>query len=134
MAGVKKYKTVQKVDGISFVSRLLEKKSADAGNPSADERDLVWHFPNKWGPTGPGIGTTSTIRHGDWKLVYWYKDGRKELFNIREDIGEKRCGLPPPRCGCRPSVRLGNQLRSVGALRPSFKSSGSPAPWPDENK
>lgn len=135
MAGVKKYKTVQKVDGISFVSRLLEKKSADAGNPSADERDLVWHFPNKWGPTGPGIGTTSTIRHGDWKLVYWYKDGRKELFNIREDIGEKNdVAFLHPDVVADLSVRLGNQLRSVGALRPSFKSSGSPAPWPDENK
>lgn len=135
MAGVKKYKTVQKVDGISFVSRLLEKKSADAGNPSADERDLVWHFPNKWGPTGPGIGTTSTIRHGDWKLVYWYKDGRKELFNIREDIGEKNdVASLHPDVVADLSVRLGNQLRSVGALRPSFKSSGSPAPWPDENK
>ena len=28
-----------------------------------------------WGPTGPGIGPTCTIRRGDWKLVYYYEDG-----------------------------------------------------------
>ncbi len=135
MAGIKKYKTVQKVDGKSFVSRLLEKKSTDAGSPSSDERDLVWHFPNKWGPSGPGIGTTSTIRHGDWKLVYWYCDGKKELFNIREDIGEQNdVASLHPDVVAGLSARLGNHLRSVGALRPSFKSSGSPAPWPNENK
>lgn len=54
MAGITSYHTVQPIDGISFVPMLLQ-----TGNTSAD-RDLFWHYPNKWGVSGPGIGTTST--------------------------------------------------------------------------
>ena len=36
-----------------------------------------------------------TIRRGDWKLVYWYADGKKELFNIAEDIGEQERNISP---------------------------------------
>lgn len=127
MAGARKYETVQQIDGKSFVPMLLGKGS------TATNRDLVWHYPNKWGASGPGIGTTSTIRRGDWKLVYWYADGKKELFNIAEDIGEQvdRSALHPDKVADL-SVRLGNYLRNAGALRPSFRADGSTAPWPDE--
>ena len=27
---------------------------------------------------------------GDWKLVEFFEDGRLELYNVREDIGETR--------------------------------------------
>ena len=39
-------------------------------------------IPNIWGPTGPGIGAFSTIRQGDWKLIYYHADRRFELFNL----------------------------------------------------
>ncbi|RUA08111.1 MAG: sulfatase [Flavobacteriia bacterium] len=81
MAGIKKVKTVQKIDGISFIPILKGKKT----DP---ERALFWHFPNKWGPTGPGIGASSTVRKGDWKLIYYHNDESFELFNIKNDIGE----------------------------------------------
>lgn len=127
MAGIKHYKTVQKVDGLSFVPLLNTR-----GDPSKG-RNFYWNFPNLWGNTGPGIGPTATIRKGDWKLVYYYDSGKKELFNIKEDIGEEynRKGQYP-RLAKRLSKELGNYLRKVGAQRPAYKATGKPVPWPDE--
>lgn len=129
MAGIKHYKTVQTVDGVSFVP-LLNK----TGDPSKG-RNFYWNFPNLWGNTGPGIGPTATIRKGDWKLIYYYDTGKKELFNIREDIGElyNRSGQNV-KLAKRLSKELGNYLRKVGAQRPAYKVSGKPVPWPDEVK
>lgn len=127
MAGIRKYKTVQRVDGISFVPLLMGKSDPSKG------RKLYWNFPNIWGATGPGIGATAVIRDGDWKLVYYYEDGTKELFNIREDIGEKNNQIAEyPGLVEKLSGQLGKYLRSVGAQRPSFKITGKPCPWPDE--
>jgi len=129
MAGITAYETNQTIDGKSFVPMLLGKGTTATG------RDLVWHYPNKWGAVGPGIGTTSTIRNGNWKLVYWYGDGKKELYNLQEDLGELNdVAALHPDVVADLSVRLGNFLRNAGALRPTFKANGSPAPWPDENR
>lgn len=129
MAGVRHYKTVQPVDGKSFLPLLTGK-----GDPSRG-RALYWNTPNNW-YTGNlrrwGIGQTAAIRVGDYKLVYWYKDGKKELFNIREDIGERSdSALYKPRLVKQLSSRLGHYLRRVGAQRPSYKSTGASCPWPD---
>ena len=127
IAGVRKYKTRQKVDGISFLPMLLQK-----GTRSQD-RDLFWHFPNNWGPQGPGIGATSTIRSGDWKLIYWYKNRHFDLFNIRNDIGEQNnLATTHPEKVKQLASKLGKYLRRVGAQRPSYKGSGENAPWPDQ--
>lgn len=127
MAGIKHYKTVQKVDGLSFVPLLNT-----TGDPSKG-RNFYWNFPNLWGNTGPGIGPTATIRKGDWKLVYYYDSGKKELFNIKEDIGEayNRKGQHL-KLVKKLSKELGNYLRKVGAQRPAYKATGKPVPWPDE--
>jgi arylsulfatase A-like enzyme len=127
MAGVEHDEALQPVDGRSFVPMLLQQGSTAQG------RDLFWHYPNKWGGEGPGIGSTSTIRSGDWKLIYWYRDGAMELYNIAEDIGEhhNRAAAEPERVR-ELAGRLGRYLREVGADRPVLKASGMPAPWPDE--
>jgi arylsulfatase A-like enzyme len=127
MAKVKEYSTVQAIDGKSFVPMLLQ-----TGSTSAD-RDLFWHFPNNWGPTGPGIGASSTIRSGDWKLIYFYEDKRFELYNITEDIGElHNLSEQHPEIVKEMAGKLGKYLRSIEAQRPSFKSTGKPVEWPDE--
>ena len=128
MAGIRRYRTVQPIDGRSFVPLLTGR-----GPNPARGRSLYWNCPNVWGPTGPGIGPTCTIRRGDWKLVYYYEDGRRELFNIRRDIGEREeLSASEPRRVRELSRRLGRFLRRVGAQRPSFKATGEPCPWPDE--
>lgn len=127
IAGIKAYKTKQPIDGISFMPMLEGKKT------KYYRRNLYWHFPNLWGESGPGIGTTSTIRSGDWKLIYYYENGKKELFNIKKDIGEQQnLALKKKRLTIKLSKNLGDYLRSVNAQRPSFKANGKPCPWPDE--
>lgn len=127
MAEVENYKTLQPIDGESFIQLLTEDEA------KASPRNLYWNFPNLWGNTGPGIGPTCTIRSQDWKLIYYYKTGNKELFNITEDIGEtKNMAQQKPNITKKLSQELGTYLRKVDAQRPSFKNSGKPCPWPDE--
>ncbi|MDO5523186.1 MAG: sulfatase [Bacteroidia bacterium] len=127
MAQVKKRETKQQVDGVSFMPMLEGEENFNKN------RSLYWHFPNLWGNDGPGIGTTSAIRKGDWKLVYYYETGKKELFNITEDIGETRdLAAKHPDLVKALSMDLGGYLRSVSAQRPSFKATGKVCPWPDE--
>lgn len=127
MAGISDEPLPDTVDGVSFVPLLL-----GTGDPSED-RALVWNYPNIWGNEGPGINLNCAIRKGDWKLVYYYETGEKELFCIPEDIGERHnLAHRRPALVKNLSAELGEYLRSVGADRPSFKSTGAPCPWPDE--
>lgn len=82
MAGIENPKIVQTIDGQSFIPSLQGEK-ADA------ERAIYWHYPNNWGATGPGIGASSSIRKGDWKLIYFHDSRKIELFNLANDIGEQ---------------------------------------------
>jgi arylsulfatase A-like enzyme len=127
IAGIQKNKTVQQVDGKSFVPLLKQKGTTSA------KRIFVWHYPNKWGASGPGIGTTSTIRQGNWKLIYWYCDGTKELYHLDHDLGEQEnLTLIHPEKVNELSALLGNYLRTRDAVRPIFKQTNKTAPWPDE--
>lgn len=126
MAQVKRYHTVQHIDGISFVPLL--KGTGD----SSKKRSLYWNFPNGWGKPGPGFGASCTIRKGDWKLIYYYGTQKKELFNIAEDISEKQnLAEEYPDIVRKLSKELGVYLRQKNAQRPSFKVTGEIVPWPD---
>lgn len=71
-------KPQQHVDGISLVPVLKGKQSA--------KRPLFWHYPH-YGNQG---GEPSVIMmDGDWKLIHYFEDGRNELYNLAEDIGEQ---------------------------------------------
>ncbi|MFC1735220.1 sulfatase [Candidatus Hydrogenedentota bacterium] len=67
-------------DGLSLGPLL---KGAD----SLDRRALYWHYPH-YAPQGGR--PSSAVRAGDYKLIEFYEDGRIELFNVAEDISEKR--------------------------------------------
>lgn len=51
-------------------------------------RPLIFHYPHTWGPDGPGYEPHSAMRLGDWKVIYFYRSQRWQLFNLAEDIGE----------------------------------------------
>lgn len=57
------------------------------------QRDAIYqHFPGYLG-SGPGLWRTtpvSLIQVGDWKLMEYLEDGRLELYNLRNDIGESK--------------------------------------------
>lgn len=127
MAGVGKYRTPQTVDGVSFVPLLRRTGDTSKGRP------LVWNYPNVWDNSGPGISLNCAIRLDDWKLIYSYKTGRKELYNLKDDIGESHdLSSARPDLVKRLASILGRYLRSVGAQRPIVKETRKPAPWPDE--
>jgi len=94
---------------------------------------LVWHYLNNWGESGPEIGATSTIRDGDWKLIYWHQDGKKELYNVAEDISEDNDLAQIESAKVKSlSRKLGKYLRSVKAQMPTFKVNRKPCSYPDE--
>ena len=126
MAGVENYETVQQVDGISFLPVL-------AGTQSNGTRPLFWHYPNEWGPSGPGIGASSSTRVGDWKFIYYYNDGSMELFNLKEDIGEtQNLVKEQPEKARELAKTLSDYLRKVEAQIPSRKDTGEQIAYPDE--
>jgi arylsulfatase A-like enzyme len=57
------------------------------------ERDAIFqHFP---GYLGAGVNTwrttpVSLIQAGDWKLMEFLEDGKLELYNLAQDIGETK--------------------------------------------
>jgi arylsulfatase A-like enzyme len=57
------------------------------------KRDAIFqHFPGYLG-SGPGLWRTtpvSLIQVGDWKLMEYLEDGRLELYNLSDDIGETK--------------------------------------------
>lgn len=127
LAEISNLKSVQHIDGISFVPFLKE-----AGFSSKD-RPLFWHFPNNWGPTGPGIGASSTIRKGDWKLIYYHSNQSFELFNVESDIGESiNQQFQEPDKLIEMAKELSDYLRDVDAQMPVIKKSGTQVPYPDE--
>ena len=48
---------------------------------------MFWHYPHY---SNQGGKPSSAIRKGDWKLVEFFEDGRRELFNLRDDPSESR--------------------------------------------
>ena len=127
MAGLKKINSVQSIDGKSLVPILKNATYSDSS------RTLIWHYPNKWiNEGGPGINYYSAIRKGSWKMIYSTRTGKKELYNLANDIGEnndlasnfsdKLLEL---------STLLSNQLRKWKAPMPRFKNTGLLVPFSD---
>lgn len=54
---------------------------------SLPERPLFWHYPHYSDQGGMPSGA---VRLGSWKLIEFYEDGRRELYNLADDPGEKR--------------------------------------------
>lgn len=135
MAGINKFKARQVIDGESFCSILKNRRGVgkDVNPNNMDGRAFVWHFPNWWGPTGPGIGATSSIRLGNYKLIYYHVDQSFELFDINMDIGEtQNLFKEKPDIARLLAKKLGNQLRLEKAQMPVIRATGQPVPWPDE--
>lgn len=72
----------QQVDGVSLAPLLK--------NPSAPvaERTFYWHYPLDK-PHFLGGRSAGSIRKGDWKLIEFFDDGHKELYNLKDDPGEQ---------------------------------------------
>lgn len=124
MAGVQEYETVQEVDGWSLAGLFKDKQKLA-------ERDLFWHYPNRWGANGPGIGPSSTIRSGDWKLIHRHDMGKLELYNLSNDIGESvDLSQENPEKVLELAEKLTAHLKKTQADIPTVKATGKPVPFP----
>jgi arylsulfatase A-like enzyme len=72
-------KPKQHIDGVTLVPLLKGKKSLP-------RKAVFWHYPH-YGNQGGSPG--GAVRAGDYKLIEFYEDNRLELYNIKQDIGEK---------------------------------------------
>ncbi len=94
------FPTILRVAEINSVeSKILDGESilpVLTGSGTMKERPLFWHFPiyleggNKECQdtifrTRPG----SAVRLGDWKLIQYFENNDLELYNLKDDIGEK---------------------------------------------
>ena len=76
----------QVFDGESLVPLLR------ASRATLQREAIYQHFPGYLGIGADQWRTTpvSLVQAGDWKLMEYLEDGRLELYNLREDIGESK--------------------------------------------
>jgi arylsulfatase A-like enzyme len=123
MAQIARPQHVQTVDGQSFVPVLK--------GLTPPTRPLFWHYPNEWGPEGPGIGSFSAIRLEDWKLIYFHSKQQFELYNLSQDISEQNNLFFEQKILAKQLVTILNtHLRKVNAQMPYYKSSQEQIPFP----
>ncbi|MDE3164212.1 MAG: sulfatase, partial [Acidobacteriota bacterium] len=107
------------VDGVSLLPLLR--------GGSLKARPLYWHYPHYSNQGGePG----SAVRDGDWKFLEFLKDGRRELFNLKDDIGEKvNLVEKRPEIARRLAAELDAWRKRAGAIMPA-KNPNADATWP----
>ncbi|MDZ4852783.1 MAG: sulfatase [Pirellulaceae bacterium] len=117
------------IDGVSLTPLLRA-----AGNLA--ERDLYWHYPHHQHYQLGGTMPYAAIRSGNYKLIEFYNDRHVELYNLKDDIGEKNNLVESePELTDRLRVRLHGWQSNIGAQMPtsnanydSTKPEYNPAP------
>jgi arylsulfatase A-like enzyme len=90
------YPTLLEIAGAPKPRHLLDGESLVKlfRDPAAKltRADIFQHFPGYLGAGANSWRTTpvSVIQSGDWKLMEFLEDGRLELYNLRNDIGETK--------------------------------------------
>ncbi|HWB14211.1 MAG TPA: sulfatase-like hydrolase/transferase [Pirellulales bacterium] len=113
------YKFPQLVDGSDLAPLLVERK------PLAS-RPLYWHYPHY---ANQGSRPGAAVRDGDWKLIEFYDTGRRELFNVAEDVGESRnLADEQPERVAGLAARLASWREAVDAQMPKPNPDYTPNP------
>ncbi|WP_018630168.1 sulfatase [Niabella aurantiaca] len=71
----------QPLDGVSFAPLFRDPQTA------LSARGFYWHYPLDK-PHFLGGRSAGSIRSGAWKLISFFDDGHKELYNLDQDPGE----------------------------------------------
>jgi arylsulfatase A-like enzyme len=107
----------QHSDGRSIVAAL--KGSA------LSERPLFWHYPHYSNQGGAPHGA---VRLGNYKLIEWYEDMNVELFNLKNDIGERHdLAKSQPELAAKLTKLLHDWRRQVKAQMPRSNPNHQPA-------
>ena len=107
-------------DGVSFAPTLK-------GDESFDRSPMIWHYHDQLPDNRPYSEPGSAIRIGDWKYLQFYEDGRRELYNLRDDIGETENLLESmPEKAAELKAALDAALIEHGAVIPASGKNGPP--------
>ncbi len=129
------FATILSVAGVAFDgedadSMDLTELWSDA-RTTTDVRPLIWHMPHQWGVRGPGIEPFSSLRHDDWKLIYFHDGPRFELYDLDRDLGETNDLAPRmPELVRRLGGVLKLELDRRDARLSILKTTGRPVPDP----
>jgi len=124
MAGLP-LRSEQHADGLSLVPLLK-------GTDTLDREAIYWHYPHYH---GSGSRPSGAVRAGDYKLIEWYEDGRAELYNLRDDLGEqKNLAKVEPEKTNELSRMLHAWRDEVGAKMPVGDPRDDFATWTSERK
>jgi arylsulfatase A-like enzyme len=97
------------LDGVILVPLLR-------GGAAPKRKTLYWHYPHY---CNQGAQPGGAIRVGDLKLIEFYEDGRRELFDLTADVGENRnLAAARPDDVKRLAARLDSWRKEVGAKMP----------------
>jgi arylsulfatase A-like enzyme len=101
------------LDGVSL-RPLLDDSQADVKRPY---EGLIFHYPHF---NRVGLGEPhSAIRYGKFKLIHFPVSARNLLFNLAEDVGERRdLSAEMPELVALLEEKLGSYLTQVDAERP----------------
>ncbi len=96
-------------DGVNILPLLQNGDSAQ----KSQSRDFFWHYPHYSNQGGkPGCA----IRSGDYKLIEFFEDQRRELFDLKNDPGEIRnLSEEKPELVKELTAKLQNWRKSIGA-------------------
>ncbi len=98
-----------KPDGVSLLPALK--------GGTIDRDALYWHYPHYSNQGGKPGGA---VRTGDLKLVEFYENGRRELFDVRRDPGETRnLAADRPEAVTELAAKLDRWRKAVGARMPT---------------
>src|SRR5690606_13329532 len=100
------------IDGLSLAAALQ-------GGEEPKRAAIYWHYPHYANQrSNPG----GAVRAGDWKLIEYYENGRRELYNLRQDESESRNRIEEqPETAAKLAKMLDDWRRSVNAqaMRPN---------------
>ena len=75
----------------------------------------------------------TSMRRGDWKLVYRMHTGELELYNLKDDLGERHNLAAKNKKLVKSMAKdLGAKLRDWEASMPTVRATGKTVPYPDE--
>ena len=102
--------TGRKLDGESIMPLLKQ-------TGQLKRKALYFHYPNYAWHGSNQLG--GAIREGDYKLIEWYDDGSVELYNLAEDLSEKRdLSRKMPKKAAELKRKLDAWLVESGAIMP----------------
>jgi len=66
------------LDGTSLLPAM-------SGEKAGADRPLFWHYPHYGNQGG---SPSAAVRRGNWKLIHFFEDDHRAMYNLADDIGE----------------------------------------------